>query len=99
MIVFYDPNGNNQVMAVYSGDTNSLEWERLGYIKVEVPENLGRVSRDSRVTMVGDTVVAITSSINPMQPDPIIDRDMVDWARVSTVDEKLAVIARRLRLE
>ena len=71
MIVFYDP-GDGQVMAIYSGDTESTVWVDRGFLKAEVPPDLidavGLFGRDGRVTVLGADVTGVSSRTNPVQP-------------------------------
>ena len=69
MIVFYDPNNQNQVMALYSGDTTSRVWADRGYLKAEVALNLeATISRNHRCTVRDGTVTAISGHTNSSQP-------------------------------
>ena len=72
MIVFYDPNNGNQVMAVYSHDTESTVWTDQGFLRAEVNDRtlFNSLSRDSRVTVVNREVTSATARINPIQPVP-----------------------------
>lgn len=89
MIVFFDPNNGNQVMAVYSHDTESAVWTGRGFLRAEVKDRalFESLSRDSRVTVVNDEVTAATGRTNPIQPVP-------DPAAVRT-GELLAALAVR----
>ena len=72
MIVFYDPNDGNQVMAVYSGDTDSTVWTARGYLRAEVNDAglQGDIDREFSVTIVNGEVTAIAARPNPIQPVP-----------------------------
>jgi len=70
MIVFYDP-ATGQVMAIYSGGTNSKAWEEQGCLRASVPPNLeSQVTRDHTVKITDDEVTSIAPQVNPTQPPP-----------------------------
>lgn len=72
MIIFYDPNNGNQVMAVYSHDTESPVWENRGFLRAEVVnESFKRaISRDRKVSVIDWIVAGHWASTNPEQPIP-----------------------------
>lgn len=86
MIVFYDPNNGNQVMAVYSHDTESTVWTDRGYLraKVEQPSFQTSITRDRQVSVVGGVVEGHWASPNHIQPA----RNPVD-IRLAELDQKL----------
>ncbi len=87
MIIFYDPNSNNQVHAVYSHDTDSKVWEQRGYLRaaVNIPHLQVAVNRNTFVTIDGGEVIGIAPRTNPVQPTP--DPKAV---RVGELEAKLA---------
>ena len=75
MIVFYDPNDSNQVMALYTGGTNSVAWTDQGFVRAEVndpelQEEIDRYARDCTVAVVDGQVTGCTSRVNRVQPIP-----------------------------
>ena len=80
MLVFYDPSAQNQIMAVYTGDTKSPVWEEHGYLRAEVWDGV-TVSRERRVlTFIGGRVAETVPRPNPVQPQPNA-QDFINAAR------------------
>ena len=70
MELWIDPKNGNQVMAVYSDRYNGTVWSDLGYDAVAAAPELAAVTRDHKVTVVDGVAVAMTPSVNPVQPEP-----------------------------
>ena len=75
MIIFYDPKNGNQVVALYTGNTNSKLWTDQGFVRAEVndPELQKLVdgySRDCTVDIVDGQVTGCTPKTNAVQPTP-----------------------------
>ena len=102
MIVFYDPNNDNQVMAVYSHDTDSPVWESQGFLRAEVktPEMKTAVSRNSTVVIERSEVVSATGRVNLVQPapDPVAVRVGELEAKWATTDLTLKELNEHARL-
>ena len=64
MLIFYDPI-DGQVMATYSGGTNSTVWEDRGFLRAH--SNI-HVTRNHRVVVEKGKVVSATPNPNPDQP-------------------------------
>ena len=103
MIVFYDPNDGDQVMAVYSHDTGSTVWTARGYLRAEVNDRalFNSLSRDSRVTVVNGEVTSATARINAIQavPDPAAVRTGELLAALAVRDLMPAELNELARLE
>jgi len=56
MYIYYDPQNNNQIMALYSGVPKTKAWTDRGYILAEVPEEW-EPDLDKRV-ILDDNVIA-----------------------------------------
>ena len=81
MIAFYDPQNNNQVQAIYTGDTTSQVWEQRGYLKARVPAQFqGVISREHRVDVSEGVVTNISAQPNAIQPTeaPNTNQDLID---------------------
>ena len=95
MIIFYNP-ADNQVMAVYSTDTDSTVWTGQGYIRTEVPDgfvaDIRNHGRDCQVTVDADGVItSCTSKTNEIQPVPNADEISQAELRVSGRAKLLAL--------
>jgi hypothetical protein len=77
MIVYYDTGNSNQVMAIYTGDTNSTAWDTAGYTQasvndVNLQQDILNNGRDCQVTVVADVVTAVTPNTNSSQPGKLL---------------------------
>jgi hypothetical protein len=64
MIIFYDPKANNQIRAVYTGDTTSKVWEERSYVRLEIRDRAQIVQilangQDLRVVLDGGEPVGL----------------------------------------
>ena len=85
MLVFYDPNNDNQVMAFYTFGTSSEVWESRGYLRAkimdpEIVSEINRDGRDCRIIFEGDQVThtAYTENMVKPGPDTFVDDDDID---------------------
>lgn len=105
MIVFIDPNNQNQVMALYTGDTTSTAWTDQGFVKCAIPVELqGQIeqyTRDCRLSIVGGVVTGVTSAVNPVQPAGNVVREQLGSLRQKLNDSSLTLTEMNtmLRLE
>ena len=74
MIIFYDPNNGNQVMAVYSHDTKSTVWADNGLLraKVVVKQLQRLIDRNMSVVVLDGEVQSLFVRLNSKQPTPMI---------------------------
>ena len=88
MIIFYDPNNGNQVMAVYSHDTESTVWEDQGFLRLAIlgKEFQKKISRDTAIVVTMGSVSDVFPRVNSVQPTP--DPKAI---RVGELEAQLAV--------
>ena len=69
MIIFYDPNDNNQIMAKYTEGTNSTVWGDRGYLQAEVLDEALFLSldRDHTVVVSDDVVISTAARTNRVE--------------------------------
>ncbi len=68
MQVFYDPADNNQVQAVYTGNTTSIAWGAFTKIAVTDPARISEIllnGRNCRLTVVDGVVTVVTPFNHP----------------------------------
>tara|TARA_Y100000310_G_C20497414_1_gene722245 strand:- start:137 stop:403 length:267 start_codon:yes stop_codon:yes gene_type:complete len=75
MLVFYDPNNDNQVMAFYTFGSSTKVWEERGYTRLEVfneevLQGINIHNRDCQLTIVDGEAVGYRFATNPLQPGP-----------------------------
>ena len=71
MVIFTDPESDDQVMAFYSHNTNSAVWEYLGYDRHELDFNqdVSNYGRDCYVVFDSSGVIVdVVARVNPIQP-------------------------------
>lgn len=75
MQIYYDPS-DGQVMAYYTGVTNSIVWGELGYLMynteaIAIVNGISRWGRDCQLVFneQGEGVTVIPA-VNPIQPTP-----------------------------
>jgi hypothetical protein len=68
MLVFYDPNNKNQVMAVYTHGTDSKVWGDRGFKSVELDEGTP-VTRDMKLVFLRDGL-SVTTKPSPNSEQP-----------------------------
>lgn len=72
MIIYFDPNNKNRIMAVYKGcKTSSKVWEKEDYIKAIVSDEM-KPSVDHCVVMNEDRIIKLV--FDPL-PKPILEKD------------------------
>ena len=95
MIVFYDPNDRNQVMASYPRRYDGDVWASKGYLQaavaVDLETELRRHGRDCRVTVEHGVVTRCVARANPVQPVPDPAIAQLQELRVSARDKLLAL--------
>lgn len=74
MIVFTNPP-SNQIMAVYTHDTESTVWADRGYKRHVVTDPAAellvrQLGRDGVAVFDRGKIVDVTPSVNPVQPEP-----------------------------
>ncbi len=95
MIVFYDPNDRNQVMATYPRRYDGDVWASRGYLQaavaVDLEPELCRLSRECRVTVEDGVVTGCVAHANPVQPVPDPDILIRQTLRIAARDKLLAL--------
>jgi len=85
MIIFYDPNTNNQIKAIYIGDTTSTVWAARGYTRLGVtdPAHIAQIlsnGQDLQAVVSGGVLESLESwprpvlsaSLNPVPADGVV---------------------------
>ena len=105
--IYYDPQDNNQVMCVSTGEIDPDWWVSQGYLLATVGSDFSKhITRDYTVTVTDGVVSGISPRVNPFQPDTIeedlirlqkawLEKDMAQKLEADTSPEAMAYKAKK----
>lgn len=93
MLIFYDPNDDNQVMASYTEGTTSTVWESRGYTRLEIspsPELSTRIDAYNAQVVLGTALAEEKESLEILLAEELV---LAESISAQTRDCKLRLVS------